>query len=553
MSQPRTQIERIVFATLFAHPTTRLKDEAAFRQFAESAEVTLLAQEFKQNLCNMMEQWQTMSQQASVAAEGEPNIPDESPATPAEAETEGSSPTEDLPEAAEEAPSAPLRKDSDSSKTTLQPGEIPTHSAPPIPPVEPAIRTFKLSIPNGLSGQRYVADLLTFCPELQEYTEILLKDGANTGLTLESPARLTGTLGAAGSYQLRVNAQNADFPEVLELNLKIAVIPNSRHLWKTLPADQNAPYAKPESDVQRIAAQPGWQLTMASQRGRSHAHKGTHRDDHGVVMHTENDWNLLVVADGAGSCLYSREGSRLATKHASQTLQRQLSHEGDALKTALTTWWRESDRSTLPQSVIGPLSQTIIPAVHDAYTSITQEAERSGYATKDFSTTLLLAVHTPTDNGHLVVSFSIGDGAIALLNDNDTVKLMNVADSGEHAGQTRFLDKALFLDARDLYQRIQIQMTTSFEALLVATDGVTDPKFSSDSDMHNANAWWNLFGELKPVLPNPTQENGQDALLDYLDFFIERHHDDRTVAVLHRTTGDAPLSESAEPGESSDE
>lgn len=529
MSPPRTQAEQIVLATLFSHPTTRLKDETAFRQWVESAEITALVEQFKHSLLCAMEQHRGLIRKSPMA-DDPPQLADEDLHTDLGTGLDSATPpVETQPEEVME-PKL--------TESALQPGEIPAAIAAPTTLREPTIRTLKLSIPNGLSGQDYATDLLELCPELQTCIDIRLQDNADTGLALESPARLAGKLSTAGSHQLRVTAEDPDGLSSIELLLKLAIIPNSRDLWKHLPADPSAPYAKPEADVRRIAAQPGWQLTMASQRGRSHAHKGTHRDDHGTIMHTADGWNLIVIADGAGSCRYSREGSRLAAEHASLMLGHQLNQYGYSLEATLTRWWLEDDRSILPQSVIEPLSRTIIPAVYEAYTAITREADRSGLPIKDFSTTLLLAAHTLTEHGHLVVSFGIGDGAIALLRDASTVKLMNHPDSGKHVGQTRFLDKALFMDAQGLYRRIQVQLTPSLEALLLATDGVTDPKFDSDNQMHDARAWWKLFSELKPVLPGVVQATQQDPLLDYLDFFIERHHDDRTLAILHRTESD---------------
>jgi hypothetical protein len=52
--------------------------------------------------------------------------------------------------------------------------------------------------------------------------------------------------------------------------------------------------------------------------------------------------------------------------------------------------------------------------------------------------------------------------------------------------------------------------------------------------MHDAQSWWSLYAELAPSLAAPAEKTGQDPLLEYLNFFVERHHDDRTLAVLYR-------------------
>jgi hypothetical protein len=90
--------------------------------------------------------------------------------------------------------------------------------------------------------------------------------------------------------------------------------------------------------------------------------------------------------------------------------------------------------------------------------------------------------------------------------------MLNTADSGEHAGQTRFLDGPLFKDAQSLYQRITVKVFDSLSALVVATDGVTDPKFSSDDDMHNAESWWSFYNELEPALTAPANKGDPDSI-----------------------------------------
>jgi hypothetical protein len=48
-----------------------------------------------------------------------------------------------------------------------------------------------------------------------------------------------------------------------------------------------------------------------------------------------------------------------------------------------------------------------------------------------------------------------------------------------------------------------------------------------------------LYDELAPALAEPDEKTDRDPLLDYLSFFVERHHDDRTVAVLYRDASES--------------
>lgn len=417
----------------------------------------------------------------------------------------------------------------------LRPGELPPVTADErsLPP-----ETRTESLPNGRVGQQYslyLDDVLT----LPEHVALALEDDGETGLVLTEDRCLQGELRGAGAAQLTVAGCNEEGLQVLLLTLRLAVIPSSRDLWQHLPSDTEALYAKPDEDAMRLSLDDGWEMAMASLRGRAHAHHGGQRDDHGVIAHTLSGWQLLIVADGAGSCEFSRKGSQLAATTAAETLGLALDEqeEGRMLEEAVLAYWASEDRSMrIPQPLVQRLQSTVITAVYKAHLAIHQEAEQSGHPIKIFSTTLLLALHKATEKGHIVISFGIGDGAIAALERNGDVQLMNSIDSGAHAGQTRFLDSALFQDGAGLYQRLNVRMIPSLDALVLATDGVTDPKFASDRELHDSAAWRDFFASLAPALLSAPVEGGREPLLDYLSFFIERHHDDRTLAVLFDTS-----------------
>lgn len=417
------------------------------------------------------------------------------------------------------------------SSTALQPGEIPASASvePSLPVMPPRIE----SLPNGRSGQPYDVILDELLDDLPP--QLQLENDAGSGLSLTADRRLQGTPIVNGSLQLDVVGFNDQGDRTLQLQLKLALIPSSRDLWKNLQSDPGVPYAKADEDIDRLPLGEGWHMAMGSQRGRSHAHRGGQRDDHGVIARADSGWNLLIVGDGAGSCEFSRQGSLLATTVARDTLLSSLeSSEGASLETAVLAWLEGDDHSRMPQELLMPLQKTVITAVHAGHRAISQEAAASGHSMKAFSTTLLLAIHKETPGGHIVVTFGIGDGAIGALTSGRQAQMLNTADSGQHAGQTRFLDAPLFQESQGLYQRVTVKLYETLDALIVATDGVTDPKFSSDNDMHEAESWWSLYDELAPALAKPDETTGRDPLLDYLNFFIERHHDDRTLAVLYR-------------------
>ncbi|WP_280547526.1 protein phosphatase 2C domain-containing protein [Halomonas sp. 11-S5] len=415
--------------------------------------------------------------------------------------------------------------------TSLKPGEIPQTPLTEPPPCPVQRRTENL--PNGRSGQAYKISLGEVIGDLPP--QLVLEDDGGTGMTLSEERQLQGTPTAAGSVQIQLSGLDSQGEPVLDLTLKLALIPSSRDLWKDLSSDPDAPYAKPDVEVDRLAIGEGWHMAMGSQRGRSHAHRGGQRDDHGVIARTASGWNLLLVGDGAGSCDFSRQGSLLATTKARDALVEAV--EGDSgikLEETVLAWWTGGDHSLMPQELVMTIQSTVITSVHQGHLAIRNESKASGHPLKAFSTTLLLALHKETLQGHVVITFGIGDGGIAALTDGSQATLMNNADSGQHVGQTRFLDAPLFQEGQSLYQRVKVRVFDSLDALILATDGVTDPKFESENDMRESASWWALYDELAPALSAPVTEESRDPLLEYLNFFIERHHDDRTVAVLYR-------------------
>lgn len=420
--------------------------------------------------------------------------------------------------------------------SSLKPGETPLASLTKSAPSE--VLSITENLPNARSGQYYSVQLDQVLSELPH--QLTLEDDGGTGMMLSRERQLSGTPTGAGAIQFSLSGSDEEGNQVLNLILKLALIPNSRELWKDNPADPTDLFAKPEKEVDRIAVGSGWHMAMGSLRGRSHAHRGGQRDDHGVIAQTSSGWNLLLVADGAGSCELSRQGSLLATTKARDSLTATLeSDAGMQLEQAAISWWQEGDHSRMPQELLRSIQDTIITAVHQGHLAISEASKDSGHPLKAFSTTLLMAMQKVTDHGHLIITFGIGDGGIAVLSDKSHAVLMNNADSGQHAGQTRFLDAPLFHEGESLYQRVKVRIFDSLDAVILATDGVTDPKFNSDNDMREPASWWSFFSELAPALNAPMTESVVDPLLEYLNFFIERHHDDRTVAVLYRQEDNA--------------
>lgn len=320
------------------------------------------------------------------------------------------------------------------------------------------------------------------------------------------------------AQDLRASPRLEQYPCLLIIN------PDPRSLWKDLPSDTQAPYYRPDTDAGlHIAGMR--RVAYASRRGRAHAHVGGCRDDAVWVTHDPaTGWTVMAVADGAGSARLARQGAQLAVTTAGQHLAAAL--VGTPL--AALALQRDSDPG-LGKALAECAYMLFGRAAWAALKAIEAEAEAAGQPPKAFATTLLLAIHQPTAQGQVVAAFGVGDGAIGLYRDGQEALLLQQVDSGEFAGQTRFLDRGSLSDAQGILARIQVRVVPDLTALLLMTDGVSDARFNSDAELRDLVPWTRLWQELAPVL---AQEAPEAALLTWLDFWSPGNHDDRTLAVL---------------------
>lgn len=310
---------------------------------------------------------------------------------------------------------------------------------------------------------------------------------------------------------------------------KMNIIPDPRNLWKVLEPEAEQPFIKTHTEQKMIQTE-NYKLIAASRRGRSHEHAGTFRDDDFTIMHIPNSaWSVIAVADGAGSAQYSREGSRIAVEIVQSEFQRYLhDYTIESLNEDIQKW-RVGHQDEETKVIANKLNQQFFHVYYEIYksiiTQIEQHAQDMGVAAKAFSTTLLIAVLCHQKDKTFMSTFSVGDGVIAAYSDA-LVRIMNVADGGEYAGQTKFLDRSI---GQELGARIKIGCYSNIDAIMVMTDGISDPIFETEVGLTNHEKWKDLYGQLAPLFHT---ENAASKLLEWMHFFTPGHHDDRTLAVL---------------------
>ncbi|MEI6206760.1 MAG: PP2C family serine/threonine-protein phosphatase [Desulfuromonadales bacterium] len=341
-------------------------------------------------------------------------------------------------------------------------------------------------------------------------------------------AELHGTPKNAGEFDLtvtyRLEPPQAGIPGLTGV-CRLIVNPDPKTLWKNLESDQSDVFWKENQATAALVGGDGFSMIAASKRGRSHAHVGSFRDDDFCLVQDEaSGWRIITVADGAGSAKKSRRGSQIAARIATEKVLQTLKAEGgETLGASIAEF--ENNRADITKELYYLFGY----AAQEAVLAIENEAKTTGALFKDFSTTLIVMIHKKIDAGHFIAAYWVGDGGVGVYRQGREVKILGRADSGEFAGQTRFLDAAM-LDSQEIMNRIKVTVVPDFTAIVAMTDGITDPWFETDANLENCDKWEELWKELLPVTESAKPDS---ELLEWLDFWSPGNHDDRTIAILY--------------------
>lgn len=411
------------------------------------------------------------------------------------------------------------------------------------PPLSPAIR---FSVRNARQNELYDAEIQRDpnVPGLR-LLDVTLPEGAALTVDLEH-WRITGTPAIAGEFNLGLRYAYADQPAHVSHTAGMLFVINAdpKTLWQNIPSDRSAPFWKEDCATSVILGQQA-KLIAARKRGRSHAHKGTCCDDD-FQLHCDdaNGWYLAVVADGAGSAKFSRRGSQVATRAVGTYLKDVFSDErGSNLVEAIEALAEGSrpdatndDLIRLQQKTRNELFTTIGYAAHHAVRELQNEAKsRSDIISspKELSTTLLIGLARKVGDKWFCAAYWVGDGAVAVYRRNHSVHLLGSPDSGEFSGQTHFLD-ATQVSQESLLRRLRFELVEEMTAFLLMTDGVSDPKFRSESAMAEIQDWDLLWDDLETGAHLSSRDEGHETrLLEWLDFWAQGEYDDRTIAIIY--------------------
>ncbi|CNC50935.1 PP2C family serine/threonine-protein phosphatase [Yersinia similis] len=407
----------------------------------------------------------------------------------------------------------------------LRPGQIPVGMPNPAncPPQYTQPKA-KINIANARVGTPFHSDVDISLDNGAKAEILDVSFAKDIGLIFDqATSSLSGTPTESGDIEVTVTWSCHSAP-YFSTKVLFIVNPDPRSLWKILEPPADDRYFKENVDHKLISA-PGINIAAASRRGRSHEHVGSFRDDDFFISsNRDTGWNIMLVADGAGSAKNSRKGSQIVTETVGHYLSAQLSGDkGRELKERIINWAPEDQR------VVG---ETFIRQFHHAsviaINNIKNESLIAEETVKSYSTTLLATVSFRTGTELFAAAFWMGDGAIAAYGPVGKVRILGTPDSGEYAGQTRFLDVDAVGDP-EFSKRVSIGKWTGISHLVLMTDGVSDPRFETDNGLQNPQKWDALIAEISPCLSDNPQ--AAEQLAEWLNFFSPGNHDDRTIVV----------------------
>lgn len=406
------------------------------------------------------------------------------------------------------------------------------------------IKSKQIVLTNGTVGRAY-----DYVFDIKQLTLLGLGDydvviNPVVGVSFDkTDNKISGTLMEAGEHILIMSFRlQSESPETLahKKEIKLIVNPDPKSLWKNVDSDANDPYWK-KDDVSSSRKFGLKNLVVGSKRGRSHAHEGIFRDDaYAFEYYDETGWGIIAVADGAGSAKYSRKGSELACKAVIEYFGSFNSERFSEMEVTIQSYLENETEESI-QAISNQFIAHLGKAALCGQNSIREECTSEGAEMRDFSTTLIFSIVKKYGEKYVIASFWVGDGGIGIYSkEKNEVYVLGIPDSGEFAGQTRFLTMSDIFANGAYANRIKFKVVEDFTALVLMTDGITDPKFQTDNNLNRIEIWNQFWADLNGenqdncgIDFSGSVDEAENALMTWLDFWSPGNHDDRTIAILY--------------------
>lgn len=262
-----------------------------------------------------------------------------------------------------------------------------------------------------------------------------------------------------------------------------------------------------------------WQVQGASVRGRSHAHRGEHRDD-AIACDAHGDLVLLAVADGAGSSALSRIGAACAADIAVQRTRERHAADTDTA------------------DPVARLGTAMAHAVHDAAVHLHTLAATAELPPSAFRTTLILVAIA----GDVVLVSQVGDGAVLAQKVDGSVVRVGAARDTMWAGEVAcFVPEPCAIAAAAEFRQLR---ASEVSLLALMSDGIDDPFHPLEQSGAALIAQWrsgttdSIGAARQPVTGPVLGDTG--SLLRWLDFAQRGESDDRSLLLAWRPSVPVP-------------
>ena len=378
-----------------------------------------------------------------------------------------------------------------------------------------------------------------FSFDMDDFPNIRIRKIINleeTGLRFEDN-KISGIPMVSNVYHLGIEFYHTGDEKNIEIkNIDLFVNADPKDLWKNIPGDPGDIFYKPD-DISYQGKFLDKKIVVTSKRGRSHAHEGKFREDDFAVNELPADWCIVSVSDGAGSAKAAREGSRVATASVNGFFNSSevLAELDNNINIIYTPEDSTKDKDEARRNVI----RTLYEGVLFTYTALDKTAIDHDLSIIDLHATLIFALVKKFSFGYIILSFGVGDCPVNLISTGfSEVQLLNRMDVGEFSGGTRFITmKDIFND--QMAARFSITCVNDFAYLVLMTDGIYDPKFSTENKLEDRESWKTFFNDLAGHNDDSAKVDfindiGIDAQLSlWADFWSRGNHDDRTLAIIY--------------------
>lgn len=402
-----------------------------------------------------------------------------------------------------------------------------------------------LIVPNAMVDKPYLVNLDFVKLGMNDIIYSEFENLENYGLKYDNETEtIQGNPTQSGDFKIKMKFRVSGEPDTSELNEKwvsLIINANPKSLWKDIPSTKSENNYWKEDNAQDFQRLGEKHIVVASKRGRSHANVGSFRDDDFAFKNfPETGWNVVCVADGAGSATLARQGSKIACDgiidYFTENLTPESFTEFDNLVQEHSLGTGEDTQKKLNVFVYNKLGSAAF-YVHQKLADFALKSETN---IKDFHSTLIFVLFKKYEFGYAILSFGVGDCPIGLLNvDLTEIKLMNWLDVGEYGGGTRFITMPEIFSSDKFGTRFGFKLIDDFAYLMLMTDGIYDPKFVVEANLEKIEKWQEFLADLGgnneekiTVAFKPENTEIASQLSAWMDFWSPGNHDDRTLAVI---------------------